>query len=128
MRPESKELELEPAEPTPQAVVHQIFSNCIPETHVCKELLGEVLTQIGISKADADALLLVVNSGSSQVSYEDFVKFVFPPPKEQVVRRRRKMSWVRWRSLSSSAIFVASFKNLSTGMMKASQRNSCTRS
>lgn len=92
MRPESKELELEPAEPTPQAVVHQIFSNCIPETHVCKELLGEVLTQIGISKADADALLSVVNSGSSQVSYEDFVKFVFPPPKEQVVRRRRKMS------------------------------------
>lgn len=35
-----------------------------------------------LAEADADALLSVVNSGSSQVSYEDFVKFVFPPPKD----------------------------------------------
>lgn len=51
MRPESKELELEPAEPTPQAVVHQIFSNCIPETHVCALIASEGCPQQMLSSA-----------------------------------------------------------------------------
>ena len=54
-------------------------------------MLSSVLEQIGLSKAlrheivkclspvqeDADAMLAAVNTGSSDVSYEEFVKFVF---------------------------------------------------
>lgn len=84
----------EPAEPSApdQDEILEIFKSCFSdETSVGKELLSQVLTQIGVAKADADAMLSLVNSGSSEVCYNDFVKFIFPP-KEKVVVRRRKMS------------------------------------
>ncbi|CAL1167788.1 unnamed protein product [Cladocopium goreaui] len=76
----------EPAEPSApdQDEILEIFKSCFSdETSVGKELLSQVLTQIGVAKADADAMLSLVNSGSSEVCYNDFVKFIFPPKVEE---------------------------------------------
>eukprot|EP00435_Cladocopium_sp_Y103_P066626 s218_g28.t3 len=57
-----------PVPPDQQDEILEIFKSCFSdETSVGKELLSQVLTQIGVAKADADAMLSLVNSGSSKV-------------------------------------------------------------